>query len=141
MGHPPPFNLVRILKHSDKKSLKTVSGIAILDAQGHRLVAKYYTPTTTKEQLALEAKLFEKTRKVPNGIYKDLIFKGDILMLDHALVLYKPCNDLFVYLIAHSPDENEIMLFSILNSFHDALTILLRYRVSLMIFIGMTEIK
>ena len=50
-------------------------------------------------------------------------------MLDRQLVLYKSCGDVFIYFIANSPFENEIMLFGILNSFYDALVILLKNQV------------
>lgn len=47
-------------------------------------------------------------------------------MLDRSLVLYKSCGDVFIYFVANSPFENEIMLFGFLNSFYDALLILLK---------------
>lgn len=41
-------------------------------------------------------------------------------------MLYKSCGDVFIYFVANSPFENEIMLFGFLNSFYDALVILLK---------------
>ena len=48
-------------------------------------------------------------------------------MLDSHLVLYKSSFDLMIYLVAASPDENELMLAGILNALSDALVILLKY--------------
>jgi hypothetical protein len=55
-----------------------------------------------------------------------LIGKGEIIMLDHHLVLYKSCYDVVIYLVAMSADENELMLSAVLNAFVDALNILLK---------------
>ena len=52
---------------------------------------------------------------------------GELIMLENSLVLYKSSIDLFFYLVAASADENEIMLSAILNSFYDAMTMVLRY--------------
>ena len=48
-------------------------------------------------------------------------------MLDSHLVLYKSSFDLMIYLVAASPDENELMLAGILNALSDALVIILKY--------------
>jgi hypothetical protein len=40
--------------------------------------------------------------------------------------LYKSTGDVFIYFVANSHLENEIMLFGFLNAFYDALVILLK---------------
>jgi coatomer subunit zeta len=62
-------------------SLYTVQGLIILDTEGHRVMAKYWTPahhlqpelvlkglTTVKDQRTFEKGLWEKTRKSSNGL-------------------------------------------------------------------------
>ena len=53
---------------------------------------------------------------------------GDIILYDSHLAVYKHSLDLIFYIIG-SADENELMLSLALNSFHDALSVLLRNQV------------
>ncbi|KAI0076522.1 coatomer protein [Panus rudis PR-1116 ss-1] len=106
-------------------SLYTISAFIITDTDGHRVLAKYYQPpgntnsskrlTTLKEQRAFEKGLFQKTKK--SG--------GEITLYDGYLAVYKHSLDIVCYIIA-DPAENELMLLSALNSFADAVNLLLR---------------
>ncbi|KAF9047523.1 coatomer protein [Panaeolus papilionaceus] len=107
-------------------TLYSIQSFIILDTEGNRVLAKYYKPkgtpqgeskefATLKEQKAFEKGLWQKTKK--SG--------GDIILYDSHLVVYKHSLDLIIYFVA-GPTENEIMLYSALNSLVDAFTMLLR---------------
>ncbi|KAL2914193.1 Golgi-to-ER vesicle coat component [Polyrhizophydium stewartii] len=102
-------------------TLESVKAAIVLDSEGHRVLAKYYSAAlhpTVREQRAFEKTLFEKTRRL----------SSEIVLFDNLVVVYKPVVDLFIYFIG-STDENEIMLQSVLQGFSDALAILLKNQV------------
>ena len=81
-------------------SLYTIKGIAILDNDGHRILAKYYDKNifpTSKEQKAFEKNLFSKTHRA----------NAEIIMLDGLTCVYKSNVDLFFYVMGSS-HENEV---------------------------------
>ncbi|KAI8837335.1 Longin-like domain-containing protein [Chytridium lagenaria] len=96
--------------------LNSIRAAVLLDSEGKRLIAKYYSPDypTTKDQKVFEKALFEKTRKGST----------EIILFDGHVVVFKNSVDVFMYLVGGS-DENELMIASCLSSFHDALSILL----------------
>ena len=55
-------------------------------------------------------------------------YAGDIILFEGRLAIYKASTDLIFYIIG-SADENELMLSLALNSFHDALSVLLRNQI------------
>jgi len=114
-------------------SLYAVNAFVVLDTDGHRVLAKYYSPkgrtqlgepdpnkglTNLKEQRAFEKGLFAKTKK-PGG---------DIILYDGHLCVYKHSLDLIFYMLG-GPLENELMLHSALSAFMDAVHLLLRNQV------------
>lgn len=102
-------------------SLYVVKGIAILDNDGNRILAKYFDETVfpgVKEQKAFEKNLFTKTHKA----------NSEIIMLDGLTVLYKSNVDLFFYVMGGS-HENELMLMSVLNCLYDSISQILRKNV------------
>jgi hypothetical protein len=54
---------------------------------------------------------------------------AEIIMLENQLVLFKSSLDVFIYFIAHSAHDNELMLSSILNAFYDALSMVLKSQI------------
>ncbi|KAG5420978.1 RET3 [Candida metapsilosis] len=121
-------------------SLYTVSALLILDNEGNRLYAKYYTPPTDNDnhnqnnnnssnqpktakpstsskstsQLKFEKSLFSKINKVHQ----------DILLYDNNLIVYKQTNDTSIILV--SPiNENECLMYSTLTNLVESLSILL----------------
>lgn len=81
-------------------TLYTVKGIAILDNDGNRILAKYYDKNvfpTAKEQRAFEKNLFNKTHRA----------NAEIIMLDGLTCVYKSNVDLFFYVMGSS-HENEV---------------------------------
>lgn len=62
------------------------------------------------------------------SLQPDFAFKGDIILYDGRLAVYKNSTDVIFYIIGN-PEENELMLSLALNSFYDALTMLLRNQI------------
>jgi hypothetical protein len=54
--------------------------------------------------------------------------KGDILLYNSHLVLFKPTIDLTFYVVGPE-SENELMLNGVLNAFYDSVSLLLRHQV------------
>ncbi|KAI9470218.1 Golgi-to-ER vesicle coat component [Coemansia sp. RSA 989] len=105
-------------------SLYTVRAIVMLDSEGNRLLAKYYsreqsTPMsckTTKEQKKFESDLFSKTRKSTS----------EIILYEGQTVVFKYVNDVYFYLVGN-PEENELLLSSVLNGLVEAISLLLKH--------------
>lgn len=79
-----------------------VKGIAILDNDGNRILAKYYDKNafpTLKDQKAFEKHLFNKTHRA----------NSEIIMLDRITCVYKSSVDLFFYVMGSSR-ENEVCM-------------------------------
>lgn len=55
---------------------------------------------------------------------------GDVLLFDDVAVLYKRAGDLII-IVTGAQDENELILTAVLSGVSEALTILLRYDLSL----------
>lgn len=83
-------------------TLYTIKGIAILDNDGNRILAKYYDKNifpTSKEQKTFEKNLFNKTHRA----------NAEIIMLDGLTCVYKSNVDLFFYVMGSS-HENEVCI-------------------------------
>jgi len=81
-----------------------VKGMAILDNDGNRILAKYYDDNifpTIKEQKAFEKNLFNRTHRA----------NAEIIMLDGITCLYRSNVDLFFYVMGSS-HENEVNTLS-----------------------------
>ncbi|KAJ1988890.1 Golgi-to-ER vesicle coat component [Dimargaris cristalligena] len=107
-------------------SLYAVNAFVILDAEGNRLVAKYYgrpplhpsVYPTTKAQKAFEKQLHAKMKR--SG--------SEIMLLDGRLVISKVLSDVHFYLVG-LVDENELLLHSALRGCVDAISALLKHQV------------
>lgn len=101
-------------------NLYSIKGIAILDNDGNRILAKYYDNTyeTVKEQKAFEKNLFNKTRKA----------NAEIIMLDRVVCVYRSNVDLYFYVIGGN-QENELILVSVLNCLYDSVSLILKKNV------------
>lgn len=116
-------------------TLFSVNAILILTTDDRsRLLTKYYAaphqppvaPGATalpgsnpwpavKDQKAFEKGLLEKTIKMT----------GDVILYDNRVVVYKMEGDVMLYVVG-GPEENEIMLFSVILALRDSLSILLK---------------
>ena len=104
------------------------SGIAILDNDGNRILAKYYDTykfPTLKDQTKFEKMLFKKTVKAGN----------EIIMLDGLTILYRSSVDIYIYVMGSSY-ENELILLSVLECLFSSLNILLRKEFEKKVLIG-----
>lgn len=101
-------------------SLYTVGGIIVMDNDGNRIIARYFSDdfSTLREQKAFETKVFEKTRKRDD----------EIILLDGYTITYKSNVDLLFYVIG-SADENELLLTNVLNCFYESISLILRKNV------------
>ncbi|KAJ2784173.1 Golgi-to-ER vesicle coat component [Coemansia javaensis] len=107
-------------------SLYTVLAVVVLDSDGNRLLAKYYRRgpnaqqgrKSLKEQKKFESELFSKTRKS----------SSEIILLDGQTVLFKYVNDVYFYLVGN-PEENELLLSTVLSSVVEAISILLKHNI------------
>ncbi|KAJ2756357.1 Golgi-to-ER vesicle coat component [Coemansia aciculifera] len=106
-------------------SLYTVRAMVILDGEGNRLVAKYYSRgphaqnyKSVKEQKKFESELFSKTRKS----------SGEVILYDGHTVLFKYVNDVYFYLVG-DPEENELLLSAVLSGLVEATSLLLKHSV------------
>ncbi|WWC69126.1 uncharacterized protein I206_103062 [Kwoniella pini CBS 10737] len=123
-------------------SLYTVTALLILDADGQRVLAKYYNPphqntpgsgiasdlgvgpggpgmgglTSLKEQKAFEKSVFEKIRR--GG--------GEIHPLPPHLIITRTIVDLNFIIVGPLSTSNELMLNQTLSAFSDAVHLLLR---------------
>ncbi|XP_046452971.1 coatomer subunit zeta-1-like [Daphnia pulex] len=107
--------------HVLEPSLYVIKGIAILDNDGKRILAKYYDPNTlptAKEQKVFEKNLFNKTHRA----------NTEIIMLENMTCVYKSNVDLYFYVMGSS-HENELILVSVLNCLYDSISQILRKNV------------
>jgi len=96
-----------------------VRAIVVLDSEGGRIAAKYYSQSglsgALKEQQAFERRLALKTLKQPS----------EVVMLENATALYRAAGDVHIFVVGAS-DENELLLLNVLNTLHEALQDALR---------------
>eukprot|EP01103_Thecamoeba_quadrilineata_P012210 TRINITY_DN3092_c0_g1_i1.p1 TRINITY_DN3092_c0_g1~~TRINITY_DN3092_c0_g1_i1.p1 ORF type:complete len:174 (+),score=37.05 TRINITY_DN3092_c0_g1_i1:70-591(+) len=100
--------------------LYAIKSILILDSEGKRLAAKYYTGDyqTTKEQLEFEKVLFNKTH----------LTNSEVIMYDNNIGIYKNVVDVYFYVLG-SYEENELILADVLNTLFESISILLRNQI------------
>lgn len=101
-----------------------IQAIVILDSQQNRIYTKYYkSPHETsdddlinnqKKQKQFEADLFKKTHKQ----------NSDVILFENHLIVYNEYSDFIVYIIG-SLDENEILLYNVLQGLTGAFEIIL----------------
>ncbi|KAF2200841.1 snare-like protein [Delitschia confertaspora ATCC 74209] len=114
-------------------SLFSVSAILILAIDdGSRILTKYYSnphpPSgnqtdypgqiaykTVKDQKAFEKGLLEKTAKQTT----------DIILYDQKVIVFKMESDVMLYVVG-GPEENEVLLYSVVLALRDSLNILLK---------------
>lgn len=86
----------------------TVKGMAILDNDGNRILAKYYDKNvfpTSKEQKTFEKNLFSKTHRA----------NAEIIMLDGLTCVYRSNVDLFFYVMGSSHENEVCIIIKLIN--------------------------
>lgn len=94
----------------------TVKGMAILDNDGNRILAKYYDKNvfpTPKEQKTFEKNLFSKTHRA----------NAEIIMLDGLTCVYRSNVDLFFYVMGSSHENEVNIIFNYLKTYIDVTNI------------------
>lgn len=110
-------------------SLYAVQAVLVLDTEGRRLLAKYYTPrssaaapsplaSSVAEQKKFEKRLAQKTKSV----------NGDVLLMDKHLIVYKQVADVLFYFVC-PPEENEALVYQALITLRDSVDALLDHQV------------
>lgn len=98
-----------------------VKSMLLLDNEGKRIAVQYYQNymPTVPQQANHEKSVYAKTHRT------NARGEAEIIMYDDVLVVYKFIGDLMFY-VTGSQDENEIILYTVLQTFHDAVSLLLR---------------
>jgi hypothetical protein len=102
----------------------TIKGILILDNNGKRIAAKYYTDDLSdiKKQMAFEANLFQKTSRL------NARMDAQIMLIDKFLAVFKFNTDAHFYVLSGS-DENELIVLSVLTALEETMGNLLRNQI------------
>ncbi|KAE8911858.1 hypothetical protein PF005_g4703 [Phytophthora fragariae] len=106
-----------------KAASPSVKAIFILDSDGNRVCAKYYDKSypTQKEQLALEKKLYAKTKNATSRV------EADIILIENIVSVFRCGSDTTMHVVG-SASENELILLTVLDSAYDAVSNLLKGR-------------
>ncbi|KAG1661091.1 hypothetical protein FOA52_012080 [Chlamydomonas sp. UWO 241] len=101
-----------------------VKSLIMLDSEGKRVAVKYYSQEwpTTATQANYEKTLWNKTRTT------NARQEAEIVMFEDYIVVYKYLGDLMFY-VTGSVNENELMLYAVLQAFYESVSILLRSQV------------
>lgn len=104
----------------DQDLCPSVKNIILLDSEGKRVAAKYYSddwPTNIAKE-SFEKAIFTKTQKINART-------EEITMFESNIVIFKFVQDLHFY-VTGGEEENELILATVLQGFFDAVDILLR---------------
>eukprot|EP00199_Chlamydomonas_sp_CCMP681_P006377 CAMPEP_0119108756 /NCGR_PEP_ID=MMETSP1180-20130426/15641_1 /TAXON_ID=3052 ORGANISM="Chlamydomonas cf sp, Strain CCMP681" /NCGR_SAMPLE_ID=MMETSP1180 /ASSEMBLY_ACC=CAM_ASM_000741 /LENGTH=185 /DNA_ID=CAMNT_0007094409 /DNA_START=144 /DNA_END=701 /DNA_ORIENTATION=- len=101
-----------------------IKALIMLDSEGKRIAVKYYGNEwpTVAAQAEFEKSLWTKTSRT------NARQEAEIVMLDSNIMVYKYLGDLMFYVVG-SQDENELILYTILQAFYESISILLRQQV------------
>ncbi|XP_023932567.1 coatomer subunit zeta-1 isoform X1 [Lingula anatina] len=114
-------------------SLYVIKAIGILDNDSNRIIAKYYDDhfPTVKEQIAFEKNLYNKTHRANDSVasrnWEDE-FSAEIIMFEGLTCVYRSNVDLYFFVVGSSM-ENELILASVLNTFYESVSQMLRKNV------------
>ncbi|GAX84341.1 hypothetical protein CEUSTIGMA_g11763.t1 [Chlamydomonas eustigma] len=105
-------------------TLPIVKSLLLLDSEGKRIAVKYYSSDwpSVPSQSNFEKSLWAKTNRM------NARQEAEIIMFDNYIVVYKYLGDLMFY-VTGSQDENELILYSVLQAFFESISTLLRQQV------------
>uniref|UniRef100_A0A6U4IHM6 Coatomer subunit zeta n=1 Tax=Hemiselmis andersenii TaxID=464988 RepID=A0A6U4IHM6_HEMAN len=95
----------------------SISAVVLLDSDGERIAARYYTPqyATLASQQAFEKALLGKALKSQGSD------EADIVIFDGLITVFRGGRDCFLF-VTGDQDENEIILVEVLNTMYQALS-------------------
>ncbi|KAJ9515599.1 hypothetical protein QJQ45_021704 [Haematococcus lacustris] len=98
-----------------------IKNLVLLDSEGKRIAVKYYSGEwpNISAQANFEKLLWSKTSRT------NARQEAEIIMFDTFIVVYKYVGDLMFYATG-SQDENELILYTVLQAFYESVSILLR---------------
>ncbi|KAJ3452197.1 coat protein (coatomer) zeta [Anaeramoeba flamelloides] len=98
-------------------SLQTVTSIILLDPKGNRIYAKFYDDRfqTQEEQKTFEKSIFQKTNT--KGV--------DVILQDNLITVTKTLPE-FRLFVSGKEDENEMILYSVLNTIYETLLLVFK---------------
>eukprot|EP00197_Chlamydomonas_leiostraca_P007747 CAMPEP_0202884658 /NCGR_PEP_ID=MMETSP1391-20130828/41256_1 /ASSEMBLY_ACC=CAM_ASM_000867 /TAXON_ID=1034604 /ORGANISM="Chlamydomonas leiostraca, Strain SAG 11-49" /LENGTH=173 /DNA_ID=CAMNT_0049567879 /DNA_START=121 /DNA_END=642 /DNA_ORIENTATION=- len=96
----------------------------LLDSEGKRIAVKYYGNEwpSVVAQSNFEKSLWNKTSRT------NARQEAEIVMFDNYIMVYKYLGDLMFY-VTGSQDENELILYTVLQAFYESVSVLLRQQV------------
>ena len=105
----------------NKGEIPSVKALLVLDADGKRIAARYFTNdlTTTNDELAFEKKLSDKTTRT------NAKSEAEIVLFDNNIAVCRNCADVWFYVLGRQ-SENELILVSVLSTLCEALNTALR---------------
>mmetsp|Transcript_13669 Transcript_13669/g.36962 ORF Transcript_13669/g.36962 Transcript_13669/m.36962 type:complete len:183 (+) Transcript_13669:107-655(+) len=105
-------------------TLPLVKNLLLLDSEGKRIAVKYYSQDwpTLAAQSSFEKSLWNKTTRT------NARQEAEIIMVDNYVMVYKYLGDLMFY-VTGSQEENELILYSVLQAFYESVSLLLRQQV------------
>eukprot|EP00193_Tetraselmis_chui_P008752 CAMPEP_0177763288 /NCGR_PEP_ID=MMETSP0491_2-20121128/6792_1 /TAXON_ID=63592 /ORGANISM="Tetraselmis chuii, Strain PLY429" /LENGTH=189 /DNA_ID=CAMNT_0019279387 /DNA_START=83 /DNA_END=652 /DNA_ORIENTATION=+ len=98
-----------------------VRNMLLLDNEGKRIAVKYFGEdcTTVPAQANYEKSVFTKTSRT------NARGEAEIIMFDDVIVVYKFIGDL-MFFVTGANDENELILYTVLQAFYESVSLLLR---------------
>jgi Clathrin adaptor complex small chain len=102
--------------------LPMIKALIILDSEGDRIAAKYYSkdefPNKTA-QIEFERKIFKKTRSSQTRL------DAEVAMMEGLTTVYKNGNDV-TFFVSGGNDENELILVSVLDALFESISNLIK---------------
>jgi len=98
----------------------SISAVVILDSDGERIAARYFTPqySTLAAQTSFERSLLNKASKAQGSD------EADIVIFDGLITVFRAGRDCHLF-VTGDQDENEIILVDVLNTLYTALSTLM----------------
>ena len=123
---PPSLTTTSLKKNNhhptSPMSCENVKAVVVLDNDGKRLHAKYYSSelSSKTKQEALEAKLILKRKDAGSGH-----LDANVILLDGTVSVFRTGTDGTTLYIVGSANENELILAAAVDGLYDALDMLL----------------
>eukprot|EP00298_Acanthocystis_sp_HF-20_P019005 c22201_g1_i1.p1 GENE.c22201_g1_i1~~c22201_g1_i1.p1 ORF type:complete len:189 (+),score=77.59 c22201_g1_i1:3-569(+) len=110
---------------NDDVLIPSIEGVLLLDANGKRIAAKYYSQNFSQlqAQQTFETSFVQKFKKL------SFQTEAEIMTMEKQTVVYQNLNDVQLVVIASS-SENELLVLDVLSTLSESITKLLRVPVN-----------